>query len=218
MVKALVGKKMGMTQVFDDKGDLVPVTVLEVGPCLVVQVMRDTEGKCRTVQIGFDERKRKRTPKPLLGQFEKAGVSPKRVLREVEAEEGAQFELGQSLGAGVFSGTAMVNVTAETKGRGFQGVIKRWGYKGGRMTHGAKMRRHAGSTGPGSTPGHTMRGRKMAGHMGCETRTIRNLKVVRIDEANNLLLLKGAVPGSKGSYVLVKKATGRKARKAAEKK
>ncbi len=207
MVKALLGKKVGMTQVFDEQGVRVPVTVLQVGPCFVVQLKRDGEGSCKAVQIGFDERKRKRTPKPLLGHFDKAGVEPKRVLRDVEPEEGAQLEPGQSLGAAVFTQTAFVDVTGTSKGRGFAGVVKRHGFAGGGASHGcSKRHRHPGSIGTNTDPGRVVKGRRMGGHMGMDRVTVRRLKVVKVDEARNLVLVRGAVPGYNGSYLLVRKA------------
>jgi len=186
MVKSLLGKKIGMTQLFDESGTLVPVTVLQVGPCVVVQVKNGPDGACTAVQIGFDRRKRKSTPRPLLGHFDKAGVEPARVLREVEPEEGAELQPGQR--------------------RGFAGVMKRHGFRGGPATHGSKTHRRPGSIGPGTSPGRVIKGRRMAGHMGAARVTVRNLKVLRVDEARNLLLVKGAVPGANGSDVEVRKA------------
>ena len=206
MVKALAGKKMGMTQVYDEAGVLVPVTVLEVGPCAVVQLKTDKSGACTAVQIGFDERKIKNTPKPLLGHFGKAGVHPFKMLRDVQVEPDARLEPGQTLGVDVFSDTACVDVIANSKGRGFAGVIKRHGFHGGPAAHGSKVHRHGGSIGPGSSPGRVMKGRKMPGHMGACRVTVRNLLVVKVDAARNLMLVRGAVPGSRGSYVMVRKA------------
>jgi len=205
MVKALLGKKVGMTQIFDEAGTLVPVTVLQVGPCSVVQVKCDEEGACRAVQIGFGQRKRKNTPKPLLGHFEKAGVEPMSILSDVEPEKDAELAAGQTLGAEVFNETPLVDVIGTSKGRGFAGVVRRHGFRGGPATHGSKTHRHAGSIGPGTDPARVIKGRRMAGHMGAERVTVRNLQVVRVDTERNLLLLKGAVPGSKGAYVLVRK-------------
>jgi len=212
MVNSLLGKKIGMTQTFDEAGAVVPVTVLQVGPCVVLQVKNDAAGTCRAVQIGFDERKRKNTPKPLLGHFDKAGVEPKRVLRDVKPEQGAELEPGQSLGASIFADTKFVDVTGTSKGRGFAGVIKRHGFRGGPATHGSKTHRRPGSIGPGTDPGRVIKGRRMAGHMGAERVTVRNLQVVRVDEARNLILVKGAVPGSNGGYVEVKKAKAARSR------
>ncbi len=205
MVKALLGKKIGMTQVFDEDDTRVPVTVLQVGPCAVVQVKEDESGTCTAVQIGFDDKKRKNTSKPLLGHFDKAGVTPKRVLRDVAPEEGVDLQPGEQLGAEVFDDVELVDVVGKSKGRGFAGVVRRHGFAGGPKTHGGKMDRRSGSIGPGTDPGHVIKGRRMAGHMGNERTTMRNLRVVRVDEKRNVLLVKGSVPGSKKSYVLVRK-------------
>jgi large subunit ribosomal protein L3 len=205
MVKALLGKKVGMTQIFDDDGSAVPVTVLQVGPCYVVQPKEDADGKLRAVQIGFDERKRKNTPKPLLGHFAKAGVTPKKVLRDVEPDDADSIECGQELGVLEFKDEKRVTVTGTSKGRGFAGVIKRHGFRSGPATHGSNFHRVAGSVGSGTDPGRIIKGRKMPGHMGAEKVTVRNLEVVKVIEERNVLLVKGAVPGCNGGYVLVRK-------------
>jgi len=211
MVKAMLGKKVGMTQVYDEAGSLVPVTVLEVGPCSVVQVKADAEGKCQAVQLGFGDRKRSRTNQAQQGHFKKAGVSPKRLLRDVPPEQGAPVEAGQSLGVDVFAQTAYVDVTANSKGRGFAGVMKRHGFKGGGASHGSKTHRHCGSVGTNTTPGRVLKGRRMAGHMGDARVTVRNLKVVKVDQERGLLLVRGAVPGHNGAFVTVRKAVAARA-------
>jgi len=206
MVNALLGKKMGMTQVYDEAGNVVPVTVLQVGPCAVVQLKTNAEGVCIAVQIGFDERKRKNTPQPLRGHFEQASVTPRKVLRDVAPEPEAKLALGQSLGVGVFAGVPVVDVTGTSKGRGFAGVMKRHGFAGGPASHGAaKVHRRPGAIGQHTDPGRVHKGKRMAGHMGCDRVTVRNLKVVQLDEARNLMLVRGAVPGHNGAYVLVRK-------------
>lgn len=211
MVKALLGKKVGMTQIFDEAGTLVPVTVLKVGPCSVLQIKTDPSGSCSAVQIGFDSRKKKNTPKPLLGHFAKAKVDPMRVLRDVEPEQDAQLEMGQTISVDVFADTALVDVVSTSKGRGFAGVIKRHGFHGAPASHGGKMHRHGGSIGPGASPGHVIKGKKMPGHMGAVRVTVRNLQVVKVDKDRNVMLVKGAVPGCNGCYVLVRKVnTSRK--------
>ncbi len=206
MVRALLGKKLGMTQVYDEDGTLVPVTVLEVGPCPVVQVKRDAEGLCRAVQIGYQERKRKHTTKPMQGHFAGAGVSPTKVLRDVDPEPDAEIEAGQILKVDIFADIPLVDVIATSKGRGFAGVMKRHGFRGGPASHGATTHRHGGSIGPGASPGRVVKGRKMPGHMGDSQVTVRNLKVVKVDGERDLLLVRGAVPGSRGGCVLVRKA------------
>ncbi len=205
MVKTLLGKKVGMTQVFDDSGSVIPVTALLVGPCVVVQKNeRSGEGEA-TVQLGFDDRKRKNTPKPLQGHFDKAGVAPKRVLKEVVLEEGSDCEVGQEITVEEFDDVSVVNVTGKSKGRGFAGVVKRHGFSGGPESHGSKFHRIAGSVGPGTYPGRVIKGRKMPGRMGNERITGKNLKVIKVDVKRNLLLVKGAVPGSKGGDVEISK-------------
>ena len=211
MLKALLGKKIGMTQVYDEDGTLVPVTVLQLGPCFVVQIKNDEEGACRAVQIGFEERKRKNTPKPLLGHFSKAGVRPKRLLRDVPPQKGAQLEPGQRLGVEVFADTEAVDVIGTSRGRGFAGVIKRHGFHGGPATHGSKVHRRGGSIGAGTSPGRVIKGMKMPGHMGAARVTARNLRVMKLDEERNLMLVKGAVPGARNGYVLVRKARANQA-------
>ncbi len=201
MVKTLLGKKIGMTQVFGDSGAVVPVTALQVGPCAVLQVKEDTGA----VQIGFDPCKRKNTSGPLLGHFDSAGVSPMRVIRDVELEDGQSCEPGMELTVDEFSDTSLVDVIGKSKGRGFAGVIKRHGFAGGPATHGSGFHRTAGSVGAGTSPGRVLKGRKMPGRMGNEKITARNLEVVKVDAGRNLLLVKGSVPGSRGGYVMVRK-------------
>lgn len=207
MVKTLIGKKIGMTQVFDEEGTLLPVTVLRVGPCPIVQIKKKADELPPDIQIGFDEKKRKNTSNALLGHFDKAGVSPKKVLRDVEAEADIELELGQALTVEIFGDTKLVDVVGTSKGRGFAGVVRRHGFSGGRGSHGGKAVRHAGSIGPGTDPGRVIKGRRMAGQMGNERVTMRNLEVVKIDPEQNLLLVKGSVPGSKGNYVMVSKVS-----------
>lgn len=209
MVKALLGKKVGMTQVFDGQGRQVPVTVLEVGPCFVTQVKDEQIGGRRAVQIGFEDAKRKNTPRPLLGMFDKCGVSPKKVLRDVDVEGDAEIEPGQRLSVDIFAGVREVDVSGTSKGRGFQGGVKRHGFAGGPASHGSKVHRGPGSLGPGTDPGRVFKGTRMAGHMGAEKVTVKNLEVVGVEPERNLLLVKGSVPGNRGGYVMVRKATGR---------
>jgi len=205
-VKALLGRKVGMTQLFDEAGRLVPVTVLTVGPCYVTQTKNPPKDNCRAVQIGFEDAKPKKVPRPQKGHFSKSGVSPKKVLRDVEPEEGEELVPGQRLGVEVFEGVSHVDVTGVSKGRGFAGVVRRHGFGGGPATHGSKTHRHPGSIGPGSSPGRVIKGRRMAGHMGAVQVTVKNLEVLRIEPERNLMLVKGAVPGSRGSCLMVKKA------------
>jgi len=206
MVKVLIGKKLGMTQIFDESGRLVPVTVLQVGPCAVTQVKTAETDNAVAVQIGFGERKRKNTRKPLAGHFAKAQVSPRMLLRDVEPEGAELPEVGQELGVDVFEGVAYVDVTGTSKGRGFAGVVKRHGFKGSPATHGGRFGRSTGSIGASASPSRVVKGKKMAGHMGAVRRTIRNLKVMKLDTDRNLMLVRGGVAGPNGGYVLVRRA------------
>ncbi|MCU0727998.1 MAG: 50S ribosomal protein L3 [Planctomycetes bacterium] len=207
MVKLLIGRKLGMTQLFTEAGTVIPVTVLEVGPCPVVQVRDAVKDGYRAVQIGFGVRKEKRTSKPQQGHFRKAGVEPCRVLREapVAGEElpkpGERITVGQ-----VFAEGGKVDVTATTKGQGFQGTVKRHHFGRGPVTHGSKNTREPGSTGQHTWPGRVYKGKRMPGHMGAVRRTVKNLTVVKIEAEQHRLFLKGAVPGPTGAIVCVQHA------------
>jgi large subunit ribosomal protein L3 len=206
MVKALIGKKLGMTQIFDEDGRLVPVTVLQVGPCSVTQVKTADNDNAPAVQIGFGERKRKNTVRPQAGHFRKAGVNPPLMLRDVAPDSTDMPELGQRLGVEVFEGESHVDVVATSKGKGFAGVVKRHGFKGAPASHGGRFGRRAGSIGAGTSPGRVVRGQKMAGHMGAGRVTVRNLRVVSLDPERNLMLVRGSVPGPTGGCLMVRKA------------
>ncbi len=206
MVKALLGKKVGMTQIFDQSGRHVPVTVLQVGPCTVTQVKTEETDGVASVQIGFGERKQKNTSRPQAGHFAKAGVAPKQILRDVPPDGDATAEPGQEIGVEIFEGVSHVDVVGVSKGRGFAGVIKRHGFSGSPATHGGRFGRRAGSIGSSASPSRVWKGHKMAGRMGGHRETIRNLEVVELDTERHLMLVKGAVVGSNGSYVLVRKA------------
>ena len=207
MVKALIGKKIGMTQVFDETtGRRTPVTVLQVGPCAVTQVKSAETDRVAAVQIGFDERKRKNTPKPLLGHLEQAGGGLKRVLRDVAPDGEELPELGQQLTVSLFADVQHVDVIGLSKGRGYAGRVKRHGFSGSPETHGGRFGRGSGSIGNASSPGRVVKGKKMAGHMGAAPVTVRNLEVVEVDGERDLMLVKGSVPGANGGYVMVRKA------------
>lgn len=206
MVKTLIGKKIGMTQLFDEEGTLVPVTVLQVGPCAVVQVKSRQTDQSDAVQIGFDEAKPKNVAKPVAGHFARAGVTPKRMLRDVAVDGDQAPEPGKEISVGIFQDVVYVDVTGVSKGRGYAGVVRRHGFSGAPATHGGRFGRRGGSIGTSATPAHVQKGKKMPGHMGAERTTVRNLKVVRVDTDHDLLLVKGAVPGPRGGYVLVRKA------------
>ncbi len=206
-MKGLIGKKLGMTRVFDEDGHSIPVTVLQCGPCPITQIKTpDTDGYT-ALQLGFgDDRKEKRTPKPLAGHLAKSGSGPLRMLREFRVKDVDGYALGQKLTVELFEGVDKVTVTGISKGRGFAGVIRRHNFQRGRETHGSHNHRVPGSIGACATPSRVYRGKKMPGRMGGERVTVKNLDVVRVDKENNLLLVKGAVPGTRNGYILVKSA------------
>jgi large subunit ribosomal protein L3 len=206
-VKGLLGKKLGTTQVFDEQGQLIPVTVLQVGHCQITQIKKVESDGYNAVQLGFEDKSEKRVTKPLQGHFKKAGVKPKKYLAEVRVEDLNEYKVGDELKVDIFSDITKVNVTAKSKGRGFSGVVKRWGFRGGPGSHGAHFHRAPGSIGASATPSRVAKGKKMPGHYGNQQVTVRNLKVVKVDAENNLLLVKGAVPGAKGTIVKVRAAT-----------
>jgi large subunit ribosomal protein L3 len=206
MSTVLIGKKVGMTQVYSETGELVPVTVIEAGPCPVVQVKRQETDGYNAIQIGFGSKKEKNTSNGALGHFKKAGTSPLRFLREIRLAEAPESELGTSLTVEIFQDHKKVDVIGTTKGRGFQGVVKRWNFAGGPASHGSMFHRRGGSYGMCQWPGEVVKGKKMPGHFGTDRRTVQNLKVVKIIPEKNLILVKGSVPGAPGSMVMVRKA------------
>lgn len=203
-VRGLIGKKIGMTRLFDEEGRMIPVTVLECGPCPVTQIKKsDTDGYS-AVQLGFgSDRKTKRTSKGEQGHVAKAGTTPQRVLREFRVDDTSDLALGQEISVSVFDGVQRVKVTGQTKGRGFTGLVKRYNFGGGKETHGSHHHRRTGTIGMCATPSRVHKGHPMAGRYGNDRRTVKNLEVVRVDAENNLLLVKGAVPGAKNGFVLV---------------
>ena len=205
MVNALLAKKVGMTQVYTDDGSVIPVTVLEVGPCYVMQIKKEESEGYSAIQIGFLDKKKKRATNAEIGHSKKAKTEPKRFIKEVSSSSAGDLELGQELKIDIFKDVNVVDITGTTKGKGFAGVIKRWGFRGGPGAHGSTCHRLPGSIGPGTNPGRVIKGRKMAGRMGGTKKSIRNLSVVKIDEKKNLMIIKGAVPGANGSCVMVKK-------------
>ena len=204
MKKAILATKVGMTQIFNEDGTLVPVTVLQAGPCAVTQIKTVENDGYSAVQVGFADKREKLVNKPMKGQFDKAGVSYKRFVREFRFEDAESYELAQEIKADIFTAGEKVDATAISKGKGFQGAIKRHGQSRGPMAHGSKYHRHAGSNGACSDPSRVFKGKKMAGHMGNKKVTVQNLEIVRVDAENNLLLVKGAVPGPKKSLVTIK--------------
>ncbi|MCI6044419.1 50S ribosomal protein L3 [bacterium] len=204
MKKAILATKVGMTQIFNEDGVLTPVTVLQAGPCVVTQVKTVENDGYSAVQVGFADKREKLVNKPMKGQFDKAGVSYKRFVREFRFEDAESYELAQEIKADIFTAGEKVDATAISKGKGFQGAIKRHGQSRGPMAHGSKYHRHAGSNGACSDPSRVFKGKKMAGHMGNKKVTVQNLEIVKVDAENNLLLVKGAVPGPKKSLVTIK--------------
>lgn len=204
MAKALIGKKIGMTQVFNETGELTPVTVLETGPCVVTVVKTIAHDGYEALQLGYG--KVKKINRPDKGQFAAAGVEPKRVLAEVRTDKASEFKVGQTLTADIFSVGDKALVTAVSKGKGFAGVIKRWGFKGGPGGHGSHFHRAPGSVGMCATPSRVLKGKKLPGRYGGKRITALNLDIVKVDAENNLLLVKGSVPGAQGGLVLVRAA------------
>ncbi len=210
MKKAILGTKLGMTQIFTENGHLVPVTVVEAGPCTVVQVKTIEKDGYEAVQVGFKEypenRAKKLVTKPLQGKFAKVGVAPTRFLREFKLENSAEFKVGDVIKADTFQADDVIDVTGISKGHGFTGVIKRWNQSRGPMSHGSKYHRGVGSMGANSSPSRVFKNKHMSGHYGVDKVTIQNLKVVKVDAERNLILVRGSLPGANGSLVQIKSA------------
>ena len=206
MKKAILTTKVGMTQIFNEDGVLTPVTVLQAGPCVVTQIKTvENDGYC-AVQVGYADKKEKATNKPLKGHFDKAGVSPKKFVKEFKFENVEEYTVGQEIKADIFAEGDKIDATATSKGKGFAGGIKRHGLSTGPKTHGSKYHRHAGSNGSASDPSKVFKGKKMTGQMGAKQVTIQNLEVVKVDVENNIILVKGSVPGPKKSLVVLKES------------
>ena len=206
MATAILGRKLGMTQVWSDDDRLIPVTVIEAGPCVVSQVRTVKRDGYRAVQLAFGDVKESRVNKPEAGHFAKAGVTPKRFVAEVPMAEDETFKLGQEVTVAGFEPGQHVHVTGTSKGKGFQGVMKRHGYKGGPGGHGSHFHRAPGSIGMCATPSRVLKGMALPGHMGSETVTVRNIEIVRVDAEQHLLLVKGAVPGGKDGLLTIRLA------------
>ena len=204
MKKAILARKVGMTQIFNEAGELVPVTVLQAGPCVVTQVKTVENDGYAAVQVGFEDIREKLVNKPVKGMFDKAGVSYKRYVREFKLE--GEYAVKDEIKADVFEAGDKIDATAIAKGKGFQGAIKRHGQSRGPMAHGSKYHRHAGSNGACSSPSKVFKGKRMPGHMGGKKVTTQNLEIVRVDAEKNLLLVKGAVPGPKKALVTIKES------------
>ena len=206
MINAIYGKKIGMTQLFDEDGKVIPVTVIEAAPNKVCQVKTTATGGYEAVQLGFGTIKEQKVNKPMAGHFAKQGVEPVRYLREVRVADGAEHTVGEEVTVANFAEVKKVDVTGTSKGKGFAGVMRRYGFGGGPGGHGAHFHRAPGSVGQCAYPSRVFKGVRLPGHMGCDTVTTKNLEVVRVDEDMNLIMLKGAVPGGKNGVVRIRMA------------
>lgn len=204
MKKGLIGKKIGMTQIFDEAGNAVPVTVVEAGPCVVTQKKTTENDGYEAIQVGFGDVKVNRVNKPMKGHFDKADAAPKKTLKEFRLEDISAINVGDIIKADTFAAGDVVDVKGTSKGHGTSGAIKRWNFSRLRMSHGTgPNHRHAGSLGACSSPSRVFKGKKMAGHYGHETVTVQNLKIAKVDTENNLIAIKGAIPGPKGGIVVI---------------
>ncbi len=207
MKKAIIGKKLGMTQVFTPEGVVIPVTVVEAGPCPVVQVKNNEKDGYEAVVVAFDKQKAQRVNKPMTGAFKKAGVDTYRIVKELKFENANEYALGQEIKADIFNEGDVVDVTGTTRGRGYTGVIQRWNQHRLRMTHGTgPVHREVGSMSANSTPSRVFKNKHMPGHYGVERVTIQNLEIVQVDPERNVILVKGCIPGPKGSVVTIREA------------
>ncbi|MBQ4258429.1 MAG: 50S ribosomal protein L3 [Clostridia bacterium] len=205
MQKGIIGKKIGMTQIFDEKGRVIPVTVVEAGPCVVTQKKTVEKDGYEAVQVGFGDLKANKVTKPLKGHFDKGGVAPKRILKEFRFDNTEEYQVGDLIKADAFSNGEKVDVTGTSKGKGYAGVIKRWNFGRLKETHGTgPVARHSGSNGACSSPSRVFKGMKLAGHLGSERVTVQNLLVAKVDAENNLIAIKGAIPGPNGGTVVIR--------------
>lgn len=204
MKKGLIGKKIGMTQIFNEEGKVIPVTVIGAGPCVVSQVKTEETDGYNSIQLGFGAIKESKVNKPERGHFTKANIAPARYLREFRVDSIEDVKVGDELKADIFMAGDKIDIQGTSKGKGFQGVIKRHGQHRGPMGHGSMYHRRPGSMGSTSTPGRVFKGKKLPGHMGAETVTIQNLEVIKVDLDKNIILVKGSVPGAKGSILKIK--------------
>lgn len=211
MKKAILATKVGMTQLFNEDGTVVPVTVLSAGPCVVTQVKTVENDGYSAVQVGYVDAKEHRVNKPVKGQFDKAGLPYKKFIREFKLDNAEEYSVKDEINVSVFEPGDKIDATAISKGKGYQGAIKRHGQSRGPMGHGSKFHRHQGSNGMAATPGRVPKGKGMPGHMGCVKKTVQNLEVIQVDTENNLLIVKGSVPGPKKTLVTVKESVKTKA-------
>ncbi len=206
MISTILGRKVGMTQIFDETGKIIPVTVVAAEPCTVVQVKTKEKDGYAAVQVGLEDQKPQRLTKPVLGQFTKRNLGPKRVLKEIRLDDEAQMKVGQTFGVEVLDQVKWVDVSGTSKGKGFQGVMKRHNFSGGRNTHGSMFHRAPGSIGASSQPSRVLKGMRFPGQMGNVETTAIKLKLVKVDKEKNLLLIKGAIPGANRELVLIRKS------------
>ena len=206
MNKAIIGKKLGMSQIFTADGIVIPVTVVEAGPCPVIQKKTQEKDGYNALQVAFGDAKEKNVSKPVMGQFKKANVAPKKVLKELPIDNVEAYEIGQEINCSIFAEGDHVDVVGTSKGKGFAGAVKRWNHHIGPKAHGSGYHRGVGSMSANSSPSRVFKNKKMAGHLGNERVTVQNLTVARVDAARNLLLIKGAIPGAKGGIVVVKQS------------
>ena len=204
MQKAILGKKLGMTQIFTEDGLMVPVTVVEAGPCVITQVKTEGKDGYQALQVGFNDIREKLVNKPLKGHFDKGNTSYKRYLRELKLDNTQDYSVGSELKADMFAAGDKVDVSGTSKGKGFAGTIKRWNQHRGPMSHGSRYHRRPGSMGPSASPGRVFKTKRLPGRMGFERVTVANLEVLKVDAERNLLLIKGALPGSKGTLLTIK--------------
>lgn len=202
----ILGKKLGMTRMFGENGEAIPVTVIEAGPCPIVQIKSEKTDGYEAIQIGFGQTREKLVNKPIQGHFEKANVSPVKLLREFRIDDAGDYEVGGQITVDLFSVGERIDVSAVSKGKGFAGVMKRWGFKGGRATHGSEGHRRAGSIGASSDPSRVFRGHPMSGRMGGKRANVQNLEVIKVDTERNLLVVRGSVPGPTHGVLTIKRA------------
>lgn len=204
MKKAIIGKKLGMTQIFDEAGKVIPVTVVEAGPCVVVQKKTEEKDGYNAIQVGFGDIREKLANKPVKGHFAKANATLKRIVKEFRLENIDEYEVGNEIKADIFAAGDKIDVTGVSKGKGFQGAIKRWNFSRGPMSHGSKFKRAPGSMGAASSPSRTFKNMKMPGQMGNKKATVLNLEVAKVMADKNVILIKGGIPGANKGYVVIK--------------